>query len=418
MSKTRRSAHSAALLASAIASDDPQSRGVSQAGLYTIPKVEAFLGSLKERAKILNPLNKGQQVMDWIDGALESINKDGWMQEKSQVTIAASRGDREAMEIHAANVEIVTENVLLATAGWLSFFEERQLGETDIPVINSEIGMEMTIDTIGQDGGNLTIRAQRENTQAFVPLNMRASRWIEYPLVDVYKGSQVKELALSQFDVGRDRAYKTDSLLASYLIAGGTNSRLTATFTTTGPKLARDYVAHSRVNVDNLPAGNLITLSGNTTTSLFRKEVFDKIIAYSRSWGDGIFNDGDIMPVEIRVPSKDVTNFLEQVTITSQSNMIVDQVFQGGMIMSYGGYKWIIIGDNTLRPNDGMAYVRCNKPIGVYFTKPSLAKAIVDESASLQQQNKGRTCEIWCEGFGMPRHWRKHTLGVRYRTAS
>lgn len=418
MSRKRISPHAAGLLASAIASDDPRNREVSPAGLFTIPKVESFLASLKEKAKILNPLGKGQQVMDWVDGALESINKDGWLKEKSEVTIAASSGDREALAIHAANVEIVTENVLLATAGWLGFFEMRELGETDVPVITSEIGMEMTIDTIGQDGGNFTIQAQRENTQAFVPLNMRATRWIEYPLVDVYKGSQVKELALSQFDVGRDRAYKTDALLASYLIAGGTNSRLTATFTTTGANLGRDFVAHSRVNTDNLPAGNLITLAGNTTSSFFRKEVFDKIIAYTRSWGDGIFTDGDLMPVEIRVASKDVTNFLEQVTMTSQSNFIVDQVFQGGMIMNYGGYKWVIIGDNTLRPNDGMAYVRMNKPIGVYFTKPSLAKAIIDESASLQAQNKGRTCEIWCEGFGMPKHWRKHTLGVRYRTAS
>ena len=38
-------------------------------------------------------------------------------------------------------------------------------------------------------------------------------------------------------------------------------------------------------------------------------------------------------------------------------------------------------------------------------------------TAPLLAANPGRVCEVWCEGFGMPRHWRKRTFGVCYKTA-
>ena len=98
------------------------------------------------------------------------------------------------------------------------------------------------------------------------------------------------------------------------------------------------------------------------------------------------------------------------------TNKLEQQVFDGGIVMNYAGVNWIITGDNTIDPNQGVAYVRTNRAVGVYFDKPSLAETIVDETPALRQQNKGRSCEIFCEGFAMPRHWRKFTLGVRYKT--
>lgn len=412
-------AHANSLRTNAIAAMDPAARGVTSATRLTVPALERRLTAFKERVKILNPLAAGAALIAWADGALESINTEGWLKEKGEVAMAAGRGDKEAVALHAEAIQITTENIVRGNSSWLPFFEERSLGDSDYPVIMPDhVGMAMTVDVIGQDGGNRTIQSQlADPTPIFCPLHMRATKWIEYPLVDAYHGSSVKDLALAQFDVARDRTWRLDELLGSYLLYGGANSRLTAAFVTTGDEGLRDYYAQPRVNAANLPAGNFVTLAGNSTTSLFRKEVFDAIIKYVRSWGDDVMEGGNLVPIEISVASLHVTDFLAQVAMNSAStNKLETQVFEGGIVMEYAGYNWIITGNNTIDPNTGVAYVRMNQPIGIFFDKPSLAKAIVDETPALAIQNKGRACEIWCEGFAMPVAHRKRTFGVRYKT--
>lgn len=411
--------HARRLRLAATASVDPNKREVVPAGRYSVPSLTKMLTKVKERVLVLNPQGMGQATADWADAAITAIHTDGWLREKAEIAIAASRRDPEAAALHAAAVEITTENIVRANSNWLPFFESRSLGDDEQPVILPDrYGMQITVDTIGLDGGNRTIGAQRSDlSPLWVPLHMRATNWIEYPLADVYAGSAVKELALSQFDVARDRAWRTDALLAGYILYGGANTRLVETFVTTGDVSVRDYFPHPRVNVSNLPAGNLVTLAGNSATSLFRKEVFDAIIDYCRAWGDDVMEGGTPTPVEISVASSQVTGFLKQVSLTSYENFAVKQIFEGGMLLSYGGYNWIVTGNNTIDPNAGMAYVRMDQPIGLVFDKPSLAKAITDETPALVVQNKGRTCEIWCEGFGMPVHWRKRMFGVCFKTA-
>jgi len=410
--------HATALRQSALASANPNTRQVEYASRLSVEDVGRFLGRIKQRAEIINPMNIGKKIVAWAETAMEAIHTEDWLRSKGDIAYAAAHGDREAVALHAAAVEITTENVVRANSNWLAYFEERSLGEEDYPVINPDkVGMQVAIDAIGQDGGNRTIAAQlNDPSPVFVPLHMRATNWIEYPLVDAYHGSKVKDLALAQFDVARDRAWRTDELLASYLLVGGANTRLVDTFVTSGDIGLRDYYAHPRVNVANLPDGNFVTLTGNSTTTKFRKEVFDAIIEYCRAWGEDVMEGGTPRPVEITVASSHVTAFLSQVTLTTQSNMIVDQIFEGGMVMTYAGYTWIITGNNTIDPNSGVAYVRMDQPVGIFFDKPCLAKAIQDESPDLLVQNKGRVCEVWCEGFAMPRHWRKRTFGVRYKT--
>lgn len=413
------SQHAKSLRASATATDNAANRGVISGRRYSIPVLESMLDMLASKASIVNPHGKGAIIKQWAEDAKEAINTDGWLKERGDIVVAASRGDKEAIEILAEAVSVVTNNFLGANANWLRFFEERPLGEQDFPVIEPEtVGMRMVVDSIGQDGGNETVQSQvNQPSPIFVPLHMRATKWIEYPLRDAYHGRSIRELALAQFDIARDRAHKTNDLLGSYLLIGGANTRLTATFDTTNADNGlRDYHTYPGVNTANLPVGNFITLAGNSTTSLFRKEVFDAILEYVSGWGDALA-EGSLEPVEILVASKHQTNFLSQVSMSSSGdNPLNQQVFAGGVVTNYGGRNWIITGDNTIDPNQGVAYVRLNRSVGAYFDKPSLAETIMDETPALRQQNKGRVCEIYCEGFAMPRHWRKNTLGVRYKT--
>lgn len=414
-------AHAKNLRSSALNGRDLQgARGVIPATRMSIPRLEGFLDNLATRATILNPFGKGSAIAAWCAEAKEAIHTENWLKDRGDVAVAAARGDSEAVELHAEAVQITTSNFLGANANWLRFFEERSLGEMDYPVMDHEkVGMRLTVDSIGQDGGNETIQSQvNQPSPVFIPLHMRSTKWIEYPLRDAYHGSSVKEAALSQFDIARDRAWRTNELLGGYMLVGGANTRLTATFETASTDLAElDYYAHPGVNVANLPVGNLITLSGNSTTSLFRKEVFDAVMKYIGGWGSDLLDGGSMAPAEILIASKHMTDFLGQVAINSAAtNKLEQQIFDGGIVTNYAGRNWIITGDNTIDPNQGMAYVRMDRPVGVYFDKPSLAETIVDETPALRQQNKGRSCEIFCEGFAMPRHWRKYTLGVRYKT--
>ncbi len=235
-------------------------RKVVPASRFSVTDVERFLLKIKERVAIINPCGKGAAITAWADAALTAVHSDDWLKTKGEIAYGAHHGDSEAVALHAEAVEVTTENVVRANSNWLPYFDSRSLADTDFPVINPDrFGMQISIDTIGQDGGNRTISAQpADPSPIFVPLFMRASNWIEYPLVDVYRGSVVKDLALSQFDVARDRAWRTDALLASYVLYEGANTRLVTTFVTTGDNSLRDYNPYDRVNVANLPAGNFV----------------------------------------------------------------------------------------------------------------------------------------------------------------
>jgi len=398
---------------------DPANRPVIKAGRYGVPRVERDLDALALRATCRLGAEAAAGTLEWVKEAKEAIHTDDWLKEKGEIAIAAGRGDKEAQALHSAAIQIVTTNVVTTSSVWLPFFEMRDLGPEDVLCINPEThGMAITVDAIGQDGGRIMIQSQPEDpAPVFIPIHMRTTPWIEYPLVDLYKG-QVREMALAQFDIPRDIAFRKDTLLGTYIMVGETNTRYAATFTTTGAEVDRDYTLHPGVVAANMPTGNIVTLSGNTTSSLFRKEVFDEILKYRNAWGDNALEAGNFNPLEIIVSSAHVTDWLGQVALTTQGNMLVDQVFEGGFLMSYAGQKWVITGSNKISPTHGVAYVRFDQPIGIYAEKSSVAADIVDETPILRSQNKGRTTSQWAESVAMPKHWRKRTMAIRFRTAS
>lgn len=412
---------SAATAALGIIDIHSKDRPVVKVGRFGVPEVEKMLdaGLLRASCRLGAESAHVIAMKEWVDGAKESINTDSFLEEKGQQILAASQGDRDAQALMAEAISIVTTNLVLPSAVWLPFFEQRSLGDADQLFIESKVeGMAITVDTIGQDGGRQTIQSQPQSpTPIPIPIHMRGTPWIEYPLKDAYKGN-VRELALAQFDIARDRAYRLDTLLGTYIMVGETNTRYTATFTTTGAENLRDIVVHPGVVLANLPTGNLVTLTGNTTSSLFRKEVFDAVLEYESAWGTGTLESGAFSPVEIIVSSKHLTHFLASVGFSSVDNHLTKQVFQGGAVVNYGGRNWVITGSNKISPTHGVAYVRFDKPIGVYATKPNMEDEIPDESAVLRSQNKGRICQNWAESIAMPLMDRKHTLAVVYRTAS
>ena len=188
-------------------------------------------------------------------------------------------------------------------------------------------------------------------------------------------------------------------------------------FTLTGARANRVYVPHSYVNVKNLPITNLLVPAGNTTTSLFRKECLDAILDYCAAWGNNAFRDGQLKPVAVYIPSSEAMGWTKQITLTSQPNTKVEEIFQYGFILTYGGVTWQFIADATLDPDAGRAYVKFNKPIGTYFTKPGMDKTFTDESIEMQKQNKGSVSMQKVVGWGLPVTGRVAVAAVQYHTA-
>lgn len=397
---------------------DQNDRPTVKASTWSVGTLTQYLGDLKKKALARDPEGQGALTATWADEAIENVNTDTYLQEKGEIAYAAAHGDAEAQSMMAEAVEVVTTNVVRADTVWMNFFERRSLGDTDhLLIINDTRGMQITIDSIGQDGGRETLFSQYDQpTPVVIPGHLRSTPWIEYPIRDFYKG-MVKDLALAQFDLARDKAYREDLLASSYILVGSANTRYIDEFVLTGADKDRDMLLHPGVVAANLPTGNEITLSGNTTTSLVRKDLFDAVIEYVTSWGQNALESGNMAPIELVMASKHQTDFLKQVNLTTQGNMLVDQIFQGGFVMKYAGYTWIINGVNTISPGHGVAYLRTNRPIGIWADKPSMAEEIIDDSANLRSQNKGRMCSVWAESVALPRHWRKYTAAFRFRTA-
>lgn len=395
---------------------DTNNRPVQTAGTWSVGSLTKYLAGLKEKATHRDPRGQGALTAAWCDEAIENIHRDDYLKEKGELAFAAAHGDPEAQSMMAEAVEVVTTNIVTADTIWLNFFEQRSLGDTDyLLIVNDTRGRQITIDTIGQDGGRETVQSAVDSrTPVVIPGHLRGTPWIEYPIRDFYKG-MVKDLALAQFDLARDKAYRQDVLAFSYINVGSADTRYVANFVTTGADKDRDILAHPGVVLANLPAGNLITLAGNTTSSLLRKELFDAVIQYVTSWGSNTVEGGTMRPIELVVSSAHQTDFLKQLTLKDVPGFLVDQVFEGGMIMKYGGWTWVITGVNTLAPSHGVAYLRTDMPIGIWAEKPSFAEEIIDDSSTLRSQNKGRMCENWAESVACPRHWRKRSAAFRFR---
>lgn len=419
--KTNQLKHIAGLRASALErmTDSPRA-SARQTPRYALDDLTRIFAEKAKRCRILNPRGKGEELAEYFESLIENINTDQFLVDRGE-RILASRGAGEdaakAMALRAEAVTTSIRNLLLADMGWSGFFDVQSLGDSDWPMYEVSVPQEVLVETIGLDGDPQMVQAILDKRQYPVQLFPLFTEWFEYEIRDLYKGSRVKELALANIDMERDFAHAVESLLAGYTLVGGANSRLTAAFDTTNADLKlRDFVTHSRVDVSNLPAGNLVTLSTNSTTTNFRKEVLDAALAYAEQFGADVDGTGPLQLEAIRVCSKDVGAWRSQVTLTSESNSLTEQIFSGGAVVSYAGQKFILEGDNTISPNDGVAYCRFNKRIGTQYDKPSMADTLIDETPERVRLNQGRMCQGGVLGFAMARTHRKNMLGIRYRT--
>jgi hypothetical protein len=302
------------------------------------------------------------------------------------------------------------ENYLFAASNYVSFFETGTLGETDTAFIEftDHHHFEAHVNLIGPDGGAPRWQRVRTRDRQIIPFYQLTTDELEYPIMDLYSG-KIADRSKIGLDLAGDMAWKIDARLFDNI------ADLIGPFTLTGNKLNRVYVSHSRIKTANLPTTNLLVAAGNTATSLFRKACLDAIIAYAKAWGDKSFADGPLVPQVVFVPSAHITGFLTDCSINDADNKLNAQVFEFGIIMNYGGFKWMFVADPTLDPADGLAYVKFNKGIGKHWTKPSADKNIIDDSPALQKENRETQLIIKTFATALPSYLRTNVAAVKYR---
>jgi len=295
-------------------------------------------------------------------------------------------------------------NYLTARSNWLMFFDTVTLGPAEIPEYINESRQQIRVGVSGPDGGyrRSQILKFQDHVQ-IIPFPV-ATELYEYIIWDPLRGNIADEIK-ALIDVAGDLEEQISQKAKVFV-----QNACVSAFTTTGARQDRTFVTHSSVATANLPTTNRIDASSG---GRFSKVAMDAIAKYCAQWGM-LFGEM-LKPEVVLLPSSDSTGQLADVTLTSFSNDITSQIFGGGMILDYGGYKWNVLPDVTLNPDDKFAYVKMNKPIGQYFQKPDGDVVYDNPQKDGPLGNSGEMGMKKWIAFATPYQWNPFVLRVQYK---
>lgn len=375
-----------------------------------------YLEMLLGRSQLLQTAS-GSRVAKALTAMRDGLSEDNDKKVLDLVRKAkANPKGPEDVQLAELRVETVN-NFIWASSNALTFFDEVSLMPTEEPFLENTSRWQINVDYVGQDGRPKKTVNIRYQDQARVNLHTLSTEELEYYVFDVYKGD-VRTPQLANVDMGYEIMMQVDGILWPYIKSRILAANQTFNFTS-GTKSSRVFVPHTRIETDNLPTTNLLVAPGNTNSSTWRKACLDLALVYVASWGSNAFRDGPIKPVTVFMPSSDVMGLLAEIQIVSQAfpNTVVEQILETGFILSYGGVKWSFVGDSTLPPADGLAYVKTNKSIGTFYTKPAADKTIIDRSTAMEKENKESILMTKVIGAALPTSKIINTFAIRYRNA-
>ncbi len=378
---------------------------------FTTPQYLAHLKSLRAKAA-LHTATTALVLCASIDSMIKSVESDGY-DDRSQAYAALVVRARERDPVAMAEVTKIRQtrinNYLSARSNWLMFFNQVTLGVAEIAEYIHESRQEVRIGySGGADGGYRRSNILKFKDHVQVPLFPMTSEMYEYFLWDPYRGSIADEIK-ALIDIAGDLEEKISQKAKTFVDAA-----CLATFTLTGARQARTFFTHSSIATGNLPLGNILDVH---TAGRWSKAAMDGVAQYCAAFGT-LF--GEVLkPEVVMLPSSDATGQLADVSLTSQQNDMTAQIFGGGQIVDYGGYKWTIVPDVTLSPDVGSghayAYVKMNKPIGDYFHKPDGDKTHDNPQKDGPLGNTGEMGMKKWIGFATPLQWNPFVLKVQYK---
>lgn len=368
----------------------------------------AHLKGLRSRASLYTAVTCAAIIggASGLDAMIQSVESDGYdanCEGYRELVKRSRQGDigatAEVTKIRLTRIQ----NYYVAKSNWLMFFEVQTLADNEIPYFQNESRGETRAAVSSQDGKPRKSDILKYQDQVQVRLFMLASELYEYMKWDMYRGNVADEIK-ALIDIAGDLEEKVNQKAKPFVTGAIGN------FVTTGAKQSRTFTLHSAIDTGNIPTTNDLDLDGD---GRFSKAVMDGIIAYCASWAN-LFG-APLRPSSILIPSKDTTGWLADVTLTSQSNPMTDQIWGGGKIENYAGYSFPLIPDLTLSPTEGYAYVSLGRPVGIMYHKPGGDLMYEQDSKDGPLGNTGEMGARKCIGFAQPEQWSPFVLRVKYK---
>lgn len=322
-------------------------------------------------------------------------------------------------------------NFALAPANFLSaFFEVKSLAPEDRPAYQNVTMQETKISYIGGDGRADEVKVQRDDEETVLTLRMLGTDEVRFRKVDINRG-MVADASKATLILGHDMAGKQDDLCKALLF-----TKFSA-FVTTGTKVSRTYLPHSRLNTSNLPTTNDLdvwksstsvgrfvasggTLSGGSKSTAFGFHVLTAIKDYAMRWA-GAFEDGDLAPTgRVFLPPEQVVNITEGIVPSGATrNEIADKLMQAGWAsFTWLGITWTLIPDSTLDPASTYCYPEFNKKPGTVFLKPAFDKEMNSAGDfETEKRNEERMCLVKPFLAYIPEHRRIFAARFNYAPA-
>jgi hypothetical protein len=361
--------------------------------MRTDTELKNRLTQMKARcSNIVGRAADGRQLCTVVAEAFDALLNDTTTPEERAAFLSRAENDRYTrQQLCALRVE-QANNFIYATQNIIPmFYEIVNLANDERPVFQNNTMQEVRVGYIGQDGASDTAKIIKPQDEVLIDLNTLATDEIRYRKVDIYSGSVV-DAALQTiklaYDMGNQMEGKAFDLLTSSVVNGGAFG----TFTFTGSKPSRVYMANSRIKTALLPTTNDISLSDNGTGSgqsnAFRYGVLRAAKKYSDQWGKA-FPEGPLTPTgRILVPGAEASDLAIEITPSGTTrNKVADQLLeQGYATIDYLGVMWQIVPDNTI--SSGACYVEMNRKPGTVFLKPSHDKEKISDSYENDRNNE------------------------------
>jgi hypothetical protein len=388
------------------------------------------LKRLSARAQTVHALGANPhyatELAGFMDEIMASNVTDAELAEKVRKSWDDPAVKREMCEVR---VETYT-NFIRANSTFLpTFFQEVVLGPADRPAIQNATKNEISIGYVSQDGRPRAMKAINPTTETLIDLRVRASDVVGYFLQDLYNGN-VGQVAQATFDIPWDLANKLDADAYALLTASLSDGGVFGAFTTTGTRQNRVYVPHSRIVTANLPSTNDIVLdqsnyqawnalkynagagtNSDTTSGRFRLDVIRAIMTYCDRWGN-VFPEPIRPTGMIIVPSVDCTQLATEITPTGTFyNKVAEGLLTNYHQFSYMGVNWVLVPDSTIAT--GTCYPVLNKPVGRFYTKPSMDTENVETFKAKNWEERFATKVV---GMAIPSPNRVNAVRVTYHT--
>ena len=297
------------------------------------------------------------------------------MHEMCERVKAMRRGDQEAItELDALWREQI-DLFVRAKSNFLMFFRPVTLAANEQVCYEHSYRNEIAVGYIGEDGGPRTRKAVKAQKQTFFDLKEIHTEEIGYQIRDINLGPDIAQLAQKTVDLAWEMEAKINDLAKTlYMTKFGS-------FTTTGAKLDRTYVANQYIETANLPTTNSLVCDDipNTTTTKVRLDVIRKIMDYTQAW-ENIWGQPLTPTGVILIPSKHAGHLSLEFTPTGeQSNVVAERIVGGDYLrFNWFGRNWTLVPDVTLSPTAGYCYPVFDQPLGDYFSKPEYDETFVE----------------------------------------